>query len=225
MVRIFLKIKASGNYVPKINGGGGEMKKMVFVILVMMMFVSPVFAQKDAPAHETHKVTRVVDGDTIVVDGNVKVRLIGVDTPEYHPSDKLRKDSFRSGKDVKTIIALGKKTAQITKKLIDGKRVRLEYDWERKDKYGRTLAYVYLPVTCPGEIAGLSIFKLVHGVEGVHFQPHDAEIFINKAIVQQGYGHAYTRFPFEYMEQFRGYEKEAREQQVGLWADNSLEGL
>jgi len=195
------------------------MKRLIFSLLVVF------FLSNVAIADETHKVTRVVDGDTIVVDGNVKVRLIGVDAPEQNSSDKLRKDSIRSGKDVKTIIALGKKSTQFTKGLIDGKKVRLEYDWERKDKYGRTLAYVYLPVTCPEEIAGYSIFKLVHGFEGLHFQPHDAEIFINKVIIQEGYGHAYTRFPFKYMEQFRGYEKEAREQQVGLWANNSLEGL
>ena len=193
--------------------------RLVFGLLAVSFLSSIAFAD------ETHKVTRVVDGDTIVVDGNVKVRLIGVDTPEHHPSNKLRNDSFRSGKDVKTIIALGKKSTQFTKRLIDGKRVRLEYGWERKDKYGRTLAYVYLPVICPEEIAGYSSFKLVHGFDGLHFQPHDAEIFINKVIIQEGYGHAYTRFPFKYMEEFRGYEKNAREQQVGLWADNSLEGL
>ena len=35
--------------------------------------------------------------------------------------------------------------------------------------------------------------------------------------VQQGYGFAYTRFPFKYSEEFRRYESEAREQGRGLW--------
>ncbi len=36
-------------------------------------------------------------------------------------------------------------------------------------------------------------------------------------IVKQGYGHAYTQFPFKYLEEFRGYEREARKAQRGLW--------
>ncbi len=35
-------------------------------------------------------------------------------------------------------------------------------------------------------------------------------------IVKQGYGHAYTQFPFKYLKEFRGYEREAREAQRGL---------
>lgn len=38
----------------------------------------------------------------------------------------------------------GEEAAAFTKRMVEGKRVRLEYDWERKDKYDRTLAYVYL---------------------------------------------------------------------------------
>jgi len=197
MILVMMRLIAKGGRRVR-KGFYTAIRQVSGVALVTMLLVSPVFAQKDAPADETHKVTRIVDGDTIVVDGNVKVRLIGVDTPEYHPSDKLRRDSIRSDKDVKTIIALGKKATQFTKREIDGQKVRLEYGFEKKDKYGRTLAYV--------------------------FRESD-NFFLNAEIIKQGYGHAYTRFPFEYMEQFRGYEKEAREQQKGLWADNSLEGL
>ena len=48
--------------------------------------------------------------------------------------------------------------------------------------------------------------------------------FLNAEIIKQGYGHAYTRFPFKYMEEFRQYEKEAREAKRGLWAENGEEG-
>jgi len=40
--------------------------------------------------------------------------------------------------------------------------------------------------------------------------------------VRQGYGHAYTKYPFEHMELFRHYEKVARESKKGLWADSEL---
>jgi len=42
--------------------------------------------------------------------------------------------------------------------------------------------------------------------------------FLNAEIIKQGYGFAYTRFPFKYLDEFRRYEQEAREQGRGLWA-------
>ena len=120
--------------------------------------------------------TSDINGDTIVLDGNEKVRLIGVDTPETkHPS--------------KPVEYFGKEASAFTARMVEGKKVRLEYDWQRQDKYGRTLAYVYLE-------DGTSL---------------------NAEIVKQGYGHAYTKYPFKYLDEFRQYEREARENNRGLW--------
>ena len=43
---------------------------------------------------------------------------------------------------------------------------------------------------------------------------------LNAEIIKQGYGHAYTQFPFSRMEEFRRLEREAREEQRGLWQQN-----
>jgi endonuclease YncB( thermonuclease family) len=43
--------------------------------------------------------------------------------------------------------------------------------------------------------------------------------FVNVETIKQGYGFAYTRFPFQYMEEFRRYEREARENERGLWGE------
>ncbi|MEW6613985.1 MAG: thermonuclease family protein [Thermodesulfobacteriota bacterium] len=130
-------------------------------------------------AQDFYPCTRVVDGDTIVVeiDGtHEKIRLIGVDTPEtVHP--------------LKPVEYYGKEASEFTKNMVVGKQVRLEYNWQKRDKYGRLLAYVFL-------------------TDGT---------FVNAEIVKQGYGHAYTRFPFKYLDEFRKYEKEAREKGLGLW--------
>jgi micrococcal nuclease len=75
--------------------------------------------------------TRVVDGDTIILSNGEKVRLIGVDTPE----------TVRPNTPVEYY---GKEASAFTKKMVEGKPVRLEYDWQQRDKYGRLLAYVYL---------------------------------------------------------------------------------
>ena len=123
-------------------------------------------------------VTRVVDGDTIILNGKERVRLIGVDTPET--VDPRRPVQY-----------FGKEASAFTKRMVEGKRVRLEYDQTRKDRYGRTLAYIYL----------------------------EDGTFLNAEIVKQGYGHAYTRFPFRYLEEFRRYENEARKAGKGLWKE------
>lgn len=125
--------------------------------------------------------TRVVDGDTIVVNiaGKIeKVRLIGVDTPEtVHPQ--------------KPVERFGKEASEFTRRMVAGKTVRLEYDWQTRDKYGRLLGYVYL----------------------------QDETFLNAEIIKQGYGFAYTKYPFKYLDDFRRYEREARENSRGLWKE------
>ena len=83
------------------------------------------------PAWRT--VERVIDGDTVVLDGGERVRLIGVDTPEtVHPT--------------KPVERFGREASEFTKSMAEGQRVRLEYEsgGDREDRYGRTLAYVYL---------------------------------------------------------------------------------
>ena len=43
--------------------------------------------------------------------------------------------------------------------------------------------------------------------------------FVNAEIIKKGYGFAYTRFSFQYTEQFRRYEREARESERGSWGE------
>ncbi len=121
---------------------------------------------------------RVVDGDTIIVEGVGRVRLIGVDTPEtVHPN--------------RPVELFGRAATAYLKGLLEGRKVRLEYDQEQTDRYGRTLAYVYL----------------------------EDGTFANSEIIRQGYGHAYTRFPFRHMERFRELEQDARDSRRGLWGE------
>jgi micrococcal nuclease len=125
------------------------------------------------------KVQRIVDGDTVVLDKIGKVRLIGVDTPET--KDPRRPVQF-----------FGKEATEFLERTLSGKKVRVEYDQTRKDRYNRTLAYIFL----------------------------EDGTFVNSHIIEKGYGFAYTKFPFKYLDKFRTIERKAREQKVGLWADS-----
>jgi len=79
------------------------------------------------------RVTRVVDGDTIDVEADGRrdvVRYIGVDTPE-------------SVKPNTPVQCFAKAASHENERLVAGRRVRLVLDAERRDRYGRLLAYVY----------------------------------------------------------------------------------
>ncbi len=135
-------------------------------------------------------ITRVVDGDTLQLENSQRVRLIGIDTPEMHESDKLNRDSTRSGTDRATIQKLGRRAYDFTRNLVEGKRASLEFDVERYDRYGRLLAYVYLK-------------------DGT---------FVNAKIVEKGYASLMTIPPnVKYADTFLRLYQEARENRLGLW--------
>ena len=82
------------------------------------------------PQGELVRVTRVVDGDTIEIEGGQTVRYIGIDTPEtVHPQ--------------KAVECFGREASNKNKELVEGKMVQLEKDISETDKYGRLLRYVY----------------------------------------------------------------------------------
>lgn len=79
------------------------------------------------PPGDDATVTRIVDGDTVVVDGGERIRLIGIDTPEVAQDECYAAEA----------------TAHLGRLLPPGTAVRLAFDAERHDRYGRTLAYVF----------------------------------------------------------------------------------
>ncbi len=135
-------------------------------------------------------VKRAVDGDTLQLENGERVRLIGIDTPEMHESNKLYRDAQRTRQDATMIQKLGKKAFEFTKNLTEGKRVSLELDVERHDKYKRLLAYVYLK-------------------DGT---------FVNAKIIEEGYASIMTIPPnVKYADLFLKLYQEARENRRGLW--------
>ncbi|WP_457600630.1 thermonuclease family protein [Hydrogenivirga sp.] len=142
-------------------------------------------------------VVKVYDGDTFkcrLEDGEeVKVRLIGIDTPESRRNRKAYRDAEKSGKSVEEIVRLGKKASAFTKRLIPpGTVVYLETDVQVHDRYGRLLAYVYLP---------------------------DGRM-LNEVLVEEGYATVYTFPPnVKYAERFVELQRKAMKEGRGLWAE------
>ena len=138
---------------------------------------------QNAPATPTRtarlyegRVEQVVDGDTIVVSGVGKVRYIGIDTPEtVHPR--------------KPVEYFGHEASAANRKLVDGKVVALEYDVGRTDRYGRTLAYVWV-----------------------------GDVMVNAWLVENGYAQVSTYPPnVRHTDKFLALQQTARAEGRGLW--------
>ena len=144
------------------------------LLLVPLLLASP--AQGE-PVEGT--VVRVVDGDTIHVkvgDYVEKVRYIGMNMPEIHHPTKGEQPG-------------GREAAEMNRRLVGGKRVRLELDVRSRDRYGRLLAYVWV-----------------------------GELMVNAELVRLGYAQVMTVPPnVRHQELFVKLQREAREAGRGLW--------
>ncbi len=94
--------------------------------------VSQQLSSPKTSTNQSIKVVRVIDGDTIEIEGGQKVRYIGIDTPELVDPRK-------------PVQCFAQEASLKNKELIEGKTIELEKDISETDKYGRLLRYVYLP--------------------------------------------------------------------------------
>lgn len=138
-------------------------------------------AKNNSTSYIYYPIKKFVDGDTFWIDDGTskgkKIRLIGVDTPETrHPK--------------KGVEYFGKEASNYVKNLLAFNKVRLEFDIEKKDRYGRLLAYVYL----------------------------EDGTFLNANLVENGYAQVSTYPPnVKYADYFLKLERHARNNNLGLW--------
>lgn len=137
------------------------------------------YSEEAGPVRATALVTRAIDGDTVEVriGGRAEeVRYIGVDTPE----------TVKPGTPVQ---CFGPRASAFNHRLVEGRRVRLVLGAERRDVYGRLLAYVYL-----------------------------GRRFVNAALVRRGLARSLTIPPNDrFAPLFRSLELAAGRRGAGLW--------
>lgn len=154
----------------------------LWILVVLLLAVRCFFRTTGGPpalpeADRLHRVTRVVDGDTLLLASGQRVRLIGVDTPEtVHPQRPPE--------------PLGPEATEFTRRMVEGRPIRLEFDRERWDAYQRVLAYVYVD-----------------------------ELLLNEELIRAGLSRAGASFPYrsDMQRRFRAAEAEARAARRGLW--------
>lgn len=159
------------------------MKRYKFYLIALCIcFVSVTGCAEKISTESVYAVRRVVDGDTIELMNGNKVRYVGIDTPETMK---------RQGRDwVFDPEDYAVSAKEHNRMLVAGGKVRLEFDAERIDKYGRYLAYVY----------------------------SDDGKMINKELVEEGLAMVYTFQPnVKHMDILIKAQEEARRNKRGLW--------
>jgi micrococcal nuclease len=127
-------------------------------------------------------VNKIIDGDTVQLDTGEIVRYLGIDTPELFVKG--------SGPEF-----FAREAARYNKKLVFMKKVKLEFDVEKKDRYGRLLAYVFVK-----------------------------NVFVNAELVRLGYAKAMIKPPNEkYKDLFLNHQKKALDEERGLWQEKKRE--
>lgn len=123
-------------------------------------------------------VVKVFDGDTIKLANGEKVRYIGIDTPEMN---------YEKGPPQ----YMAEQAREFNRRLVDGKIVKLEFDVQKRDKYNRLLAYIYVEDT-----------------------------FVNGRLLEEGYAKIFIMPPnVKYADELLRLQRKAREGKKGLWSD------
>ena len=160
-----------------------------FVLGVSIGLILLLFSKSETPAPRCKKpiepdysyymVERVIDGDTLRLEDGRQVRLLGVDTPESKHSEV-------------PVQVFSKEAYEFSRQMVEGFKVRLECDVEPTDKYGRTLAYIYL---------------------------EDGRM-LNEELLKRGYAYVLRYYPFKKKADFLKIQDKARQEQRGLWSYN-----
>lgn len=149
------------------------MKNIIIFIFFALSFLLP------APAvSKDYVVRKVIDGDTIQLDTGETVRYLGIEAPRLKTKE--------GGAEF-----YAKEALKYNKRLVFMKKVRLEFDHDKKDPQGRLLAYVFIK-----------------------------NLFVNAELVKLGYARASVKAPnVKYQRILTNLEKKAAEGEKGLWQE------
>ena len=149
---------------------------------------------------DTVRVKNVMDGDTIELEDGRLVRYLEIDTPELRHRER--------GIWVYDPQPFSEEAAALNRKLVEGKQVRLEFDQQKRDRFGRLLAYVFvkMDVTAPATYDG-EVFLDSH------------EIFVNAYLLREGVARLLIIPPNRrYARHLERVEAQARKARRNLWA-------
>jgi micrococcal nuclease len=168
-----------------VNGLRAARRKWALLTVLLLVLAGGAIALRSGLRG---KVLWIYDGDTIKVAGVGKVRLLGIDAPEHEDSPRDRY-YMRQGISRQRLRRIAQEALRFNIERVKGRTVSLQLDHDKRDRYGRLLAYVVLP---------------------------DGRM-LNRLLLEKGYAAVYRRFDFRLKQDFLRAEAEARRRRVGLW--------
>lgn len=166
-----------------------------FIAFLCFFFFSSASAEmnpllESSSRYEQARVLRVLSVDTLLLQGDEKVSLIGLQGPTPPKKKDVKRDKYGfiiPDEDPTTPVDM--QALHAVRELVEGKRVRLEFDVDRRDDQGVRTAYVFLP----------------NGT------------MVNEEILRQGHADLRLRMPnMRYADRFRSAYQEARREMRGL---------
>ena len=161
-----------------------KIKNYIFLIILSLVFNTYNCSKNDSSWERDFKfvdgvqyrVSSVIDGDTVILENDERVRYIGIDCPEI--AHDGREGEF-----------FGEYAKLANTNLVDKKTVTLYFDAEKRGKYRRVLAYVFVDT-----------------------------VFVNAWLVKYGYAYAKSYPPnLKYDMKFKTLENEAKSNNRGIW--------
>lgn len=149
-------------------------QRLKIAILIGLTFLMLTACRTSKVMYATVKL--INDGDTVTLENGEKVRYMGIDTPEVG-YEKKKPEPF------------GREAALFNRKLVLGKRVRLEVPKERKDRFGRLLAHLFTT----------------------------DDLLVGEALLLEGLASCFPFEPHPYEKRYLKAQREAMKQKRGLW--------
>ena len=175
------------------------MRRSIARFLTVASFLTATLIGCGASLPRDTRIGRVIDGDTIELTDGRLVRYIGIDTPEMRRRARPGDREWRSGEGDAWVLdpePFAQAATDANRQLVDGGPIRLEYDVQTHDRFGRLLAYVY--VTPDG----------------------GSEVMVNAELLNAGMAQTLTIPPdVKYAQRFRALAEEARRARRGLWGE------
>jgi micrococcal nuclease len=154
-------------------------RRGLYLLVVLAFSLIPLYFKTELTGGSEYVVKGVIDGDTVILQGvDTPLRYLEIDTPEILTDESPGDPISQEARD-------------LNESLVYGKRVKLEFDKEKYDQYGRMLAYVF--------------------VDGV---------FVNQEMVRNGLARALVIRPNDkYADLIREAENQAKRERKGIWGN------
>lgn len=158
--------------------------RLLPILFCLCLLISPLSAQQLSGT-----VSWIYDGDSLLVEDIGKIRLLGIDTPESKDSPRDHYYSRNFGIPSKHLRKIARQAKRFNIEQLKGQQVQLVFESDKVDKYGRKLAYLYLP---------------------------DGRL-LNRLLLEKGLASVFRRYQFDRKKDFLAAERAARQAQIGLW--------